>query len=148
MRIRHAVADDADQVCDVFLRSRRSAMPWLAATHTDTETRIWLENEVLARQQLWVAEDDGAVLGFAALSDGWLHHLYLDPDHLGRGIGRQLLDVVKAASPGGVRLHVFRRNTRALRFYRQAGFMHVRDSDGSDNEELEPDSLYQWMPPR
>jgi hypothetical protein len=43
-----------------------------------------------------------------------------------------------------LRLWVFQKNTPAIRFYTCRGFRLVELSDGSGNEEREPDALYQW----
>ncbi|MCA1670755.1 MAG: hypothetical protein LC799_00630 [Actinobacteria bacterium] len=46
--------------------------------------------------------------------------------------------------PDGLFLHVFTRNDRARRFYEAAGFTLTAQSDGSRNEEHEPDCTYTW----
>jgi len=38
----------------------------------------------------------------------------------------------------------FQKNMPGVRFYTRRGFHRVELSDGSGNEELEPDALYQW----
>lgn len=60
-----------------------------------------------------------------------LHKLYLDPAWQGRGQGQRMLGhVAEAARRAGareIRLRVNRRNERALRAYRRAGFEVVED---------------------
>jgi hypothetical protein len=41
-------------------------------------------------------------------------------------------------------LWTFQRNALARRFYEKEGFVAVRETDGSGNEEREPDVLYLW----
>jgi hypothetical protein len=43
-----------------------------------------------------------------------------------------------------LQLWTFQRNLRARGFYEARGFALVRQTDGSDNEEKEPDALYLW----
>ncbi|MEU6243838.1 GNAT family N-acetyltransferase [Streptomyces sp. NPDC047024] len=81
-----------------------------------------------------VAERDGEVLGWAAYGpgregevpdgNGELYALYVDPEHLGGGIGRALLTEVadRCAAYPRVYLWVLTGNTRARRFYERAGF--------------------------
>ena len=90
---------------------------------------------------------DGRPVGFSAVDDGWLQHLYVAPSAQGAGVGRALLADAQAAWPGGLRLHVFSRNVRARRFYEAAGFVLVGQSDGAGNEEREPDCTYAWAGP-
>jgi GNAT superfamily N-acetyltransferase len=86
------------------------------------------------------------VLGFAALGDDMLNHLYVEPEAQGGGIGAALIAHAKEQRPGGFRLWTFRRNEGARRFYERLGFCVVELTDGSRNEEREPDVLYAWVP--
>lgn len=119
-------------------------MPWLVSPHDEPATRWWMENVVLAGQRVWVAQSSNGVLGFAAVDGHCLEQLYVDPEAQGRGVGRALLETAKGTNPGGLMLHVFTRNTRARQFYDAAGFLLTDQSDGSRNEEREPDCTYTW----
>ena len=77
----------------------------------------------------------------------WLEQLYVVPDAIGTGVGRRLLDAVRAQHPGGLSLHVFANNERARRFYEAAGFVLVAEGDGRENEERTPDCTYRWEAP-
>jgi putative acetyltransferase len=145
-RLRDAAPSDAGPLSALYLRSRTEGMPWLISPHDDAETRLWVEQVVLVEQHVRVAHGGDRILGFAAVDGSWLEQLFVDPDHQGRGVGRALLDDAKLASPGGLSLHVFTRNERARRFYTAAGFVLSAQSDGSRNEEREPDCTYVWSP--
>jgi ribosomal protein S18 acetylase RimI-like enzyme len=75
-----------------------------------------------------------------------LEHLYVHPDHQGRGIGSALLERAKARMPGGFGLWVFQANIGARRFYERHGLRVVRLTDGEGNEEKTPDAQYEWRP--
>jgi hypothetical protein len=47
-------------------------------------------------------------------------------------------------SPGPLTLWTFQRNTAARAFYERRGFTAVELTDGSSNEESEPDVRYVW----
>ncbi len=55
-------------------------------------------------------------------------------------------EVAKRRRPEGFRLWVFQKNEGARRFYERHGFRLVELTDGSRNEEREPDALYEWTP--
>ena len=55
-----------------------------------------------------------------------------------------LLQVAKAAS-SSLQLWTFQKNILARRFYEKRGFVAVIETDGSQNEEHEPDVLYRWQ---
>lgn len=144
-QVRDGGPDDVESLTDLHLRSRAAAMPWLSRPHDETATRWWMQHVVLAEHRVRIV-DDGRALGFTALDGDWLEQLYVGPDHQGRGVGRTLLEDAKRLRPGGLRLHVFTRNTRARRFYEAAGFVLAGHSDGRGNEEQEPDCTYIWPP--
>ncbi|MFJ8842188.1 GNAT family N-acetyltransferase [Streptomyces cyaneofuscatus] len=149
VRIRPATPQDAEAVTRVFLASRAAAMPYLPRVHSDEDTLAWITHVVLPTSTaVRVAEGAGGeLLGFAVLAGGdELDHLYLRPDVLRRGIGSRLLDEVRAAAGGPLKLYVFQRNAAARAFYERHGFTVVAFDDGSRNEEGEPDVLYRWSP--
>src|SRR5574340_242552 len=143
--VRHATPEDAVAVADVFIASFRG-LAFLPGLHTDDEIRAWIATVVLPEDEVWIAESNGGVVGFAAVGDDHLHHLYVHPDAQNRGIGTALLERVKEQRPHGFRLWVFQRNTGARRFYERHGCRLVELTDGSGNEEREPDALYSWAP--
>ena len=147
--MRPATAADVREVADLFLASRRDALPYLPALHTDDDTRRWMAEVVFAAGSMWVAAAENRIVGFVALNAGRDHldHLYLLPGWCGRGIGSTLLATAKEHSAGTLRLFTFQQNTRARAFYEARGFTVVDMNDGSRNEEREPDVLYKWARP-
>lgn len=145
--IRTAQPEDAEAIATVHLESRREAMPWLAIVHTAHETRWWIENIVLPNQMVWVAEIDHLVVGIAALDGHTLEQLYVLPGYQGRGIGTALLNIAMHAAGNQIELWTFQRNSGARSFYERYGFQPVRFTDGSANEEREPDVLYSLLSP-
>lgn len=67
-----------------------------------------------------VAEDDG-ICGFICHAEGFVEALFVHPQRQGRGIGRALIDHLKARH-AALRLSVFAQNARAIRFYRREHF--------------------------
>src|SRR3954447_2640973 len=142
--VRRAAARDAGEIAEVHTVARREAMPYLPHLHTDDETRAWVAEVVLPRQEVWVAEADGRVVGVTSLEDDMVQQLYILPGYQGLGIGSALLALAKSRRPDGLRLYAFQRNTRARTFYEHRGFVAIAFGDGSGNEEGEPDVLYEW----
>jgi GNAT superfamily N-acetyltransferase len=131
---------------DIHLRARRECMSYLPDTHSCEEVLAWIREVMLAHEEVWVAEDEGRVIGFFALSDDLLYHIYVYPDLHGQGAGSALFDRVKELRPAGFRLWVFQRNTQAREFYEHRGLRVVELTDGSENQDREPDALYEWRP--
>jgi GNAT superfamily N-acetyltransferase len=142
--LRRATADHADAVAEVFRRSFET-LTFLPALHTPEEDRAYFLR-VIAEGEVWVSERGGRVIGFAALSDDELTHLYVEPAQQGLGVGNALFDIVKQQRPAGFRLWVFQKNLRARHFYERRHCRLLELTDGSGNEEEEPDALYEWRP--
>ncbi|MFI0809769.1 GNAT family N-acetyltransferase [Streptomyces echinatus] len=147
--LRRAVAADAHAVADVWLRSFATALPTVGRAHSDDEVRAYFRDVVVPLQETWVAEaaDPGrGVVGMMVLDDDELSQLYLAPDWRGRGLGDRFVALAKERSPQGLALWTFQVNTPAHRFYERHGFVAAEYTDGSGNEEREPDVRYEWRP--
>ena len=70
-----------------------------------------------------------------------MQHLYVHPDHQGRGIGPALLEIA-LADGHEKRLWTFQQNHRARKFYEDRGFQIETLTDGQGTEEKTPDVLY------
>jgi GNAT superfamily N-acetyltransferase len=110
--------------------------------HTAQEDLAFF-TRVTHEQSVVVCEDGDAVLGFAAWASGWLNHLYVEPGHQRRHVGRQLLTWVTDRNEP-FQLWTFQRNFGARRFYEVHGLAPVEFTGGDHNEEHEPDIRYQW----
>jgi GNAT superfamily N-acetyltransferase len=146
--ISEATAGDAAEIAALYLASRADALPGLRRIHSDDQVRIWVRDVLLAQGTTWVARSAGVMVGFMTLLGDELDQLYLLPGQYRRGIGRQFLMLAKRQSPRRLRLFTFQRNARARAFYEAHGFQIVSVSDGSRNEEAEPDVCYEWQSTR
>jgi len=136
-----ATAGDADEVAALFARSRALALPFLPVLHTAEEDRA-LFSRLIAGGGVTLACEAHRLLGFMVESDGWVEHLYLDPDFHRQGIGGRLLAAAQARQDE-LSLWCFAQNAAALAFYGRHGFAEMRRTAG-DNEERLPDVLLHW----
>jgi GNAT superfamily N-acetyltransferase len=142
---RRAEAADAAAVAEVWLRSRRAAMPAVPATvHSDDEVRHWFASVVVPTMETWLAEADGLAVAVLVLDGDEVEQLYVDPGWQRRGVGSELVRLAQERRPGGLALWTFQSNLPARRFYERHGFVAVRSTDGAGNEEHEPDVRYVW----
>jgi ribosomal protein S18 acetylase RimI-like enzyme len=145
VEIRRAGPADAGEIAEVWLASFGATYDFPHA-HSDDEVRAWLRDEMLPRSETWVAVEDGVIVGLMILSDDMIEQLYLQPDRLRRGIGSRLVELAKERRPDGLDLYTFEVNASARAFYERHGFVVVWSSDGSRNEEHQPDVRYAWRP--
>jgi GNAT superfamily N-acetyltransferase len=145
--LRRALAADARAAADVWLRSFAAALPTVVRPRTDDDVRDYIRDVVVPLRETWVAEAAGTgIVGLMVLDGELLSQLYLDPEWRGRGLGDRFVALAKERSPGGLTLWTFQVNKPAHRFYERHGFTAVEFTDGSGNEEREPDVRYVWQP--
>jgi ribosomal protein S18 acetylase RimI-like enzyme len=141
-RIRPMALADCDRVSEIRVRgwqhAYRGLMPQpyldaLSVAEDAEKRRSWFTQGNGAVVNL-VAERDGEIVGWAAhgpyrdgevrTGDAELYALYVDPAHLGSGVGRALLaeTVEQRSRHPRMFLWVLKENTRARRFYERAGF--------------------------
>jgi len=120
--------DDLEACARVFSRAWRAGHPY-APRDIDGAT---LRRETLG-ETILVAEEDGAAVGFVALylPDRFVHHLYVDPDAQGRGVGRILLEEAVRLAGGAASLKCQTRNLGAIAFYRALGWTPGERGEGA-----------------
>lgn len=134
--LRRAVATDAPAIAGVW-----RAAAW-AHVHTPDEDLAFFSGRMLPEQTVWVIEEAGAVVAYAAGTEGWLNHLFVHPDAQGQGHGSRLLALFREG--GALELWTFQGNVKARAFYERKGFVAVEFTDGAGNDEKLPDVRYAW----
>jgi ribosomal protein S18 acetylase RimI-like enzyme len=123
-------------------RVRSASLAWLPDLHTPAEDLAFFRDKLFPASTVLVARAP-ALLGYCAFRPGWIDHLYIDTAAQRQGLGTRLL-AAALAGQAQARLWVFQRNSAAIAFYRRHGFTEERCTDGSRNEEGEPDILMAW----
>lgn len=130
LEIRRARAEELGPCADLYVRVLRDTFSWQPADRHHREDFL----RAAAEEEIYVAVEDGRILGLAGFfrPQHFLHSLYVD--RRGQGIGKALLDHVSAVAGGAISLKVQAPNRRALAFYVREGFRCVeRGQDlGSD----------------
>lgn len=119
MEIRAARPEEMGACADLYLEVLRETFTWMdPALHRAGEFLSAAREE-----EVYVAVEDGRLLGLAAFyrPQRFLHSLYVR--ERGRGVGRELLAHVMLVARGPVSLKVQARNLRAQAFYAREGFI-------------------------
>ena len=127
----------------------RVAGIWLDANlraHCFIPPQYWKSNfdpvkEMLPRVLLYVYENDREIWGFIGLNGEYIEGIFISGEMQSQGIGKRLLDFVKTKKTE-LRLNVYQKNTRAIRFYQREGFKILRE--GMDEATGEKDYEMTW----
>lgn len=146
LTLRPAGPGDAETLAELFIAARQAAYPAMPhSVHSADEIHAWFVRLLDGGRETWLAERAGEVVGYLVLDPEWLDSLYVRSDLTGGGVGTVLLDLAKSLRPDGFGLWVFESNEAAQRFYRRHGLVELRRTDGSGNEEHEPDIEMAWL---
>ncbi|MFT4097353.1 MAG: N-acetyltransferase [Rhodoblastus sp.] len=106
---------------DIDFEARR---PWFAERLAELEGQ---GAQLICMFQDGQKPGERKLVGFVLIdpATGWLDQIAVKPNSFGAGVGRELLNAAKRASPGKIRLDVNADNFRALRFYKREGFTRV-----------------------
>jgi putative acetyltransferase len=146
VEIRRARDDEIQPLTQLFIRARNE-MDYLP--RVPDEAAVPIAARIREHEEVWVAEEDGRLLGFLGIEHSTNHgppvleKIYVEPAEQNRGVGSALLDKAKDLRPAELYLWVFQKNP-ARRLYERNGFVLVKLTDGADNMEREPDALYRW----
>lgn len=127
--IRAAVDADRDAIAHLHEASIRQ----VAKSHyTAEEIDSWaagVRPENYSLELMWVAVHDEHVVAFGERNRDEVAAVYVHPDHVGRGIGRMLLDEVEAnARAAGVTRLFLNSSLNGQPFYARCGFRPVREA--------------------
>lgn len=130
VQIRRAEPADAPAIHHLHTRSVQT----LCRSHyTPAQTAGWIGRRqpagylpAIEREEMFVAEIAGKLVGFGHAVVGEIVAIFVDPDWTGRGVGRQLLTHALALAQGGNDHPVWLEATlNARTFYERCGFRMV-----------------------
>ncbi|MER0510697.1 N-acetyltransferase [Aeromonas veronii] len=118
--IRPLSATDLDAAVELWYQASVQAHYFIPAAFWH-EQRAAMRDIYLPASKSWGYEEDGQLLGFISWYQGSVAALFISPTHQSHGLGRQLLEHLKAQYDR-LKLTVYAENEQARRFYSRNGF--------------------------
>ena len=118
--IRPYAEADFEPLTEVWFASWESIGLGIPTPQMKVELREKFPRDIAAGWSGYVATAGAQIVGFLTLQGDRLQQLFVAPDLQGRGIGKQLLDFVKAQRPNGFYLTTPTKGRAAL-FYEREG---------------------------
>ncbi len=137
--IRKQNKNDVDKIAQIWCKTN-------IQTHSYIPQKYWEQQfvsvkEMLSQAEVYVYEKAGEILGFVGLENNYIAGIFVSLPAQSKGIGRQLLNYVKGIRTE-LRLKVYRKNERAIKFYQREDF--VIRSEGVDDHTGEAEYLMVW----
>lgn len=131
MHIRPYQEADSSFLRSLYLAARLAAFTWRDTRNYQPED---FDRSTLG-EEIWVAEQDGKLLGFVSIyrADNFIHNLYVDPHLPPQGVGSALLYAAEQTFTSTGSLKCLVKNDKALAFYHKHGWQIV--STGGDGGE-------------
>ena len=137
--IRKLQKADINRAADIWLKTNLKA-------HFFIPEQYWISNyefvkEMLPQAEVYVYETETGIQGFLGLNGEYIEGIFVSEEAQSRGIGKLLLNHAKDRK-SALRLNVYQKNMRAIRFYQREGFQIQRE--GLDAATGEPDCEMIW----
>ncbi len=123
VHVRPYAPADWEAIVDIHDTARMDELRSSVGVEAFLDLASTYESEGLFAGEVWVAELDGQVAGFLALSDDEVTWTYVHPRFYRRGVGTALLRQVTEGSARRLELTVLDGNVAARRLYERAGFV-------------------------
>jgi GNAT superfamily N-acetyltransferase len=133
--IRPATSNEAPSLTQIALEAKRY---WGYPEHwiKHWESDLTISPEFITGNQVYVFESDGEIRGFYALSvnqtDAELEHMWVAPQYIGTGIGKELfLDAMNRAATFNVNEVQFTADPNAAGFYERMGAKKIGEANST-----------------
>jgi ribosomal protein S18 acetylase RimI-like enzyme len=130
VHVRAYAPDNWDALVEIHDAARLDELRSSVGIEAFKDLESTYESEELFAGDVWVAELDGQVAGFLALSDDEVTWTYVHPRFYRRGVGTALLRHVTDGSTRRLELTVLDGNDAARRLYERAGFVVAETRTG------------------
>jgi GNAT superfamily N-acetyltransferase len=138
---------ESRSVVELWHNAKKDAYPYLRFEQERTleDDLTFFDEKILARCDIWVAEEKERFVGFLAIRGSYVDRLYVLPNFKRVGIGTALIGHAIELSRTGLELHTHQKNHVARGFYEKHGFVAVRFGVSPPPESV-PDVEYHWRP--
>lgn len=114
--------------------------------HDFIDSGYWRANfdavkKMIPKATVFTYEQDGDIRAFIGLMESFIAGIFVSKDFQSKGIGKLLLDHAKEKH-GELYLNVYKKNSRAIRFYLREGF--IVSTEQADENTGETELIMKW----
>lgn len=143
MNIREYKDKDLESIMQIWLSENIKAHDFIPKSY-------WINNFeyvkcILPKSEIYVYECNNRIYGFVGLNNNYIAGIFVSSAVQSEGIGKQLMDYVKKIK-SELSLNVYRKNLRAIQFYKREGFRIIDKSNDENTMETEYTMLWNKIP--
>ena len=97
--------------------------------------------EQMKQSNIFVYENNGKILGFIGIDNGFIQGIFVSKTSRSKGIGKKLIDYCKKKYDT-LTLSVYKKNERAINFYKKQSFQIQSKSVDSQTKEIEYEMIW------
>ena len=97
--------------------------------------------EQMKQSNIFVYENNGKILGFIGIDNGFIQGIFVSKTSRSKGIGKKLIDYCKEKY-STLSLKVYEKNKRAINFYKKQSFQIQSKSVDSQTKEIEYEMIW------
>lgn len=132
--IRKFQINELDTIMEIWLNTNIKA-------HDFINTSYWQRNydlvkEMLPNASIFVYEDNNQIQGFIGLMDNYIAGMFINSSSQSKGIGKDLLNYAKDIN-SELLLKVYKKNVRAIKFYKKENFKVLTEQIDDNTDEVE-----------
>ena len=98
--------------------------------------------EQMKQSNIFVYENNGKILGFIGIDNGFIQGIFVSKTSRSKGIGKKLIDYCKEKN-STLSLKVYEKNKRAINFYKNQEFRIYSKSVDIQTQQVEYDMVWE-----
>lgn len=132
--------DDLDDIMKIWLNSNLEV-------HNFIDKYYFISNysyvkEQMKQSNIFVYENNGKILGFIGIDNGFIQGIFVSKTSRSKGIGKKLIDFCKEKY-STLSLKVYEKNKRAISFYKNQEFRIHSKSVDIQTQQVEYDMVWE-----
>ncbi|MDE5936521.1 MAG: GNAT family N-acetyltransferase [Ruminococcus sp.] len=131
--------NDIESVMTIWLESN-------ADSHDFINPEYWKNNynsvrSMIPQAEVYISETNSMITGFIGLTGNYIAGIFISRPYRSKGIGTSLLNFVKEHRDRLI-LSVYEKNKKAVKFYKESGF--IIKSKQTDSDTMQTEYIMHW----
>ena len=137
--IRISTNNDIDRIMQIWLDTNISVHKYIPQEYWTSNAKY--VKEAIQEAEVYVYEDNKEIKGFIGINKGHIEGIFVEEKYRNQGIGKELIAYCKNKY-NKLTLEVYKKNTKAIKFYEREQFKPIKEDIEAANNEVE--ILMEW----